>query len=78
GAATFLTAAGAAGFFATGFFAAVAILRLLHKYLGKCAVSRIANSGALCRVMQVFFVAFCIKCVVISRVQCCRVKKTES
>jgi hypothetical protein len=50
--------AGLAAVLAAGFFAAVAISRLLHKYLGKCAISRIANSGALCRVMQVFFVNF--------------------
>jgi hypothetical protein len=66
----FLAAGLAAGFaaalaagFAAAFFGAVAILRLLHKLLGKCAVSRSAYSGALYRVMQVFFFGFCEKCV---------------
>jgi hypothetical protein len=56
-------AAGLAAGFAAAFFGAVAILRLLHNCLGKCAISRSAYSGADYRVMQVFFFAFCEKSV---------------
>ena len=56
-------AAGLAAGFAAAFFGAVAILRLLHNCLGKCAISRSAYSGADYRAMQVFFFAFCEKSV---------------
>ncbi|WP_408057850.1 hypothetical protein [Undibacterium rugosum] len=65
-AAGFLAAA--ADFAAGDFFGAVAINSLLHKFLGwsfdrfekllHCVTSRIANSGVVFIVMQVFFTSF--------------------
>ncbi|WP_394778464.1 hypothetical protein, partial [Undibacterium sp.] len=44
-------------------------LSLLHKYRGKCVISRIANSGGVFLVTQVFFVAFYRKCILYSSQQ---------